>query len=326
MAINVKIIADSVSPSGVRLTTFELEYPRFIHSELMTHRLFSRNAASSRAIPVEDMIELVETNPAMPIYWGKAQRGMSAAEETDERVWMTTGQEFGNTREGAWRWARDKAVLVARAFHKSKYHKQVVNRLLEPFTHIKVVVTATEYDNFFWLRNHPAAQPEICKLGEDMYEALKASAAKELHCGEWHVPYYFDGIWAPVLANDNLELIDEHGNTLDVALKISASCCAQVSYRKLNQTVEKALDIYRRLVEDRPVHASPFEHQGSPMMYDSIYYLEGGYDQVDSESYLTRGATMVKVSDGSIWSGNLRGWTQFRQTMDDHTCWDFGAE
>jgi thymidylate synthase ThyX len=80
--ISAKIIADSISESeyGDRITTFELEYPRFIHGELMTHRLFSRNAASSRAIPINKMMDQVLTAPAMPVEWGLNKSGMQAEE------------------------------------------------------------------------------------------------------------------------------------------------------------------------------------------------------------------------------------------------------
>ena len=98
--MEVKVIADSISESGKRITTFQLKYPRFIHSEVMTHRVFSRNASSSRAIPVKKMIEQVRNNPAMPIHWGANQSGMQAKNELNEcfrkevgRVWLGTAED-----------------------------------------------------------------------------------------------------------------------------------------------------------------------------------------------------------------------------------------
>lgn len=305
--ISAKIIADSVSPDGVRITTFELEYPRFIHAEFMTHRLFSRNAASSRAIPVNKAIELVKEKTAMPIHWGKNQPGMSAKEECNELV-GATGHAFGATREGAWNFARDSAIRVAEAFAKAGYHKQIVNRLLEPFTMIKVVCTATEYDNFFWLRNHPDAQPEIAELARVMWEEYNNSKPIYLHPNEWHVPYVkFDVISRGYYLDVDLK---QEWLTLEDALAVSSSCCAQVSYRRLDDSLEKARDIFKRLVESKPVHASPFEHQATPLTYDMAGDVE------------TKGTTHVD-SSGRSWSGNFRQWVQHRQLIPDHTCWEY---
>lgn len=138
MTITATMIADSVSPDGVRLSTLSLRYPRFIHSEMMTHRAFSRNASSSRAIPIERMIQDVLDDPAMPIEWGANQRGMQAGGVVDDpeeckRIWLA---------------ARDDAVLQARDLAAMGVHKQVVNRILEPYMHINVLVSATEWGIF----------------------------------------------------------------------------------------------------------------------------------------------------------------------------------
>lgn len=293
--ISAKVIADSISPDGVRLTTFELEYPRFIHAEFMTHRLFSRNAASSRAIPVSKMIDLVESNTAKPIHWGKNQPGMSAKEEL-------------SAEEGTMIWlqAMKSAVEYANRYAFAGYHKQLVNRILEPFTMIKVVCTATEFDNFFWLRNHPDAQPEIHELAKVMWEEYNNIKPIFLGANEWHVPYYEDGFWIDSLGNGK----DIHGNTIDDALAISSSCCAQVSYRRLDDSLEKARDIFKRLVESKPVHASPFEHQATPLTYGMA-----GDVQV-------KGTTGFD-NKGNAWSGNFRQWIQHRQLIEDHTCWQY---
>jgi thymidylate synthase ThyX len=286
--ISAKIIADSISPDGVRLTTFELEYPRFIHAEFMTHRLFSRNAASSRAIPVSKMIDLVESNTAKPIHWGKNQPGMSAKEEL-------------SAEEGTMIWlqAMKSAVEYANRYAFAGYHKQLVNRILEPFTMIKVVCTATEFDNFFWLRNHPDAQPEIHELAVVMWEEYNKSNIQNIGANEWHVPYYADGKWS-----------FDSEDTLEDALAISSSCCAQVSYRRLDDSLEKARDIFNRLVESKPVHASPFEHQATPLTYGMA-----GDTQV-------KGTTGFD-NKGNAWSGNFRQWIQHRQLIEDHTCWSY---
>ena len=305
--ISATIIADSISPDDVRITTFELEYPRFIHAEFMTHRLFSRNAASSRAIPVAKAIELVKEKTAMPIHWGKNQPGMSAKEECNEYIWKLHYQD-PDTRESAWILARDHAIEVAEAYAKAGYHKQIVNRLLEPFTMIKVVVTATEYDNFFWLRNHPDAQPEIAELARVMWEEYSAHQPNLLHANEWHLPYVnFD-----VISRGYFSEVDgaQLWLSLEDALAISSSCCAQVSYRRLDDSLEKARDIFKRLVESKPVHASPFEHQATPLTYGMA-----GDTQV-------KGTTGFD-NKGNAWSGNFRQWIQHRQLIEDHTCWSY---
>lgn len=293
--ISATIIADSISPDGVRITTFELEYPRFIHAEFMTHRLFSRNAASSRAIPVSKMIDLVETNTAKPIHWGKNQPGMSAKEEL-------------SAEEGTMIWlqAMKSAVEYANRYAFAGYHKQIVNRILEPYTMIKVVCTATEFDNFFWLRNHPDAQPEIAELARVMWEEYSNNKPIFLGANEWHVPYYEDGFWIDSLGDGK----DIHGNTVDDALAISSSCCAQVSYRKLDDSLEKARDIFQRLVESKPVHASPFEHQATPLTYG----MAGDVQVKGTTGFDNR---------GNAWSGNFRQWVQHRQLIPDHTCWEY---
>lgn len=303
MTISAKIIADSMSPTGDRITTFELEYPRFIHSEFLTHRLFSRNAASSRAIPVNKVIELILSDTAMPIHWGKNQPGMSAKEECNACIHADNEFE-GFDREDWWKEARDAAIVHAQAYNDAGYHKQIVNRLLEPFTHIKVVCTATEYDNFFWLRRHPDAQPEIQELANRMWEASEASRPRMLSTGMWHVPYFSEGFWSPQMTVP-----------LQDALAVSSSCCAQVSYRRLDESIEKARNIFARLVESKPVHASPFEHQATPMPTT----------QVGTAAHLalhTEGVTHI-AKDGSAWSGNFRGWIQHRQLIADHTCWRY---
>jgi hypothetical protein len=183
-------------------------------------------------------------------------------------------------------------------------HKQIVNRILEPFQLMKTVLTATEFDNFFWLRKHEDAQPEIKELAERMYEQLEWNKllTVELDSGDWHTPYYEAGYW---LQDDETPLED--------ALAISSSCCAQVSYRLLDDSIEKARKVYQRLVESTPVHASPFEHQASPMkvVYENSLHLY--------EILCVEGATHVD-KNGDVWSGNFNSWCQYRQLIDGNVC------
>lgn len=297
--IKAKIIADSVSAvNGQRITTFELEYPRFIHSELMTHRLFSRNAMSSRAVPIEKMISQVEDDPATPIHWGLNQPGMQAKEEVSGE--NEYGYDLKELLKARWHESAKFQASFAREFSNHGLHKQVVNRILEPFQLMKTVLTSTEFDNFFWLRKHEDAQPEIKALAERMYEQLEWNKCLtiELDAGDWHTPYYEAGYW---LQDDETPLED--------ALAISSSCCAQVSYRLLDDSIEKARKVYQRLVESTPVHASPFEHCASPMkepQQTDKYLWEDGMTHMDKE--------------GNMWSGNLKGWIQYRQLIDGNVC------
>lgn len=302
--ITAKIIADSYSAiNGKRITTFELQYPRFIHSELMTHRLFSRNAMSSRAVPIEKMISQVENDPAIPVHWGKNQSGMQAKEEL-------TGYELGVV-QALWEDAANEVAYNAKQMSQQGAHKQIVNRILEPFQLMKTVLTATEFDNFFWLRKHEDAQPEIKELAERMYEQLEWNKllTVELDGGDWHTPYYEAGYW---LQDDETPLED--------ALAISSSCCAQVSYRLLDDSIEKARKVYQRLVESTPVHASPFEHQATPMRFNYGADLLKAAREVGVDEPMFDDGTTHMDSAGNFWSGNFKGWTQHRQLIKDNVC------
>lgn len=287
MTVGVKIIADSISEEKIRLTTFQLRYPRFIHSEFMTHRQFSRNASSSRAVPVKKLIQDILDDTAIPIHWGKNQKGMQADEECNEEIWFNQWWEKQGpgpyTREKAWIDARDNAIRHARAFDEAGYHKQIVNRLLEPFSHINVLVTSTKWANFFNLRDHKDAMPEIRQLARVMKDALKISKPKLLEPGEWHLPYWED----------------YEGGYNETALKVSVARCARVSYltqEGKKSTVEEDLKLYSMLIETDPLHASPAEHQATP---DKIHFIKGiGKDW----------------SATNLW-GNFHGWIQYRKTL-----------
>ena len=299
MTITAKVICDSICKhSKIRITTLELEYPRFIHSEFMTHRVFSRNASSSRAIPVAKVIQAVIDNPAMPIHWGKNQSGMQAHEELDD-----SGKE---SVERLWIDARDCAVQLAKEMSEVGAHKQIVNRILEPFTHIKVIVTATDFANFFALRDHEDAQPEIRELARVMKAAMETSTPKSLGLGEWHLPYLDDEDLANINNHMAESSITRHKpNKWDVcimACAVSAARCARVSYLTHDgerPTLQKDLELYRHLVNANPPHMSPCEHQASPNCYSKI-------DELD-------------YPITPITHSNLRGWRQFRHLIKDES-------
>lgn len=306
--ITAKILAYSIAPNGQKIVSWELEYPRFIHGEFMTHRLFSRNAASSRAIPVKSMIAQVMAKPAAPVHWGKNQPGMQAQEELED-------YEMAHVMY-LWEEAAYEAAMSAGAMDAMGAHKQIVNRLLEPFQTMKTVMTATCMDNFFWLRNHEDAQPEIKVLARLMWEALNSEDPVTLQPGDWHVPYFGEGYW-----------LKGCGISLEDALAISSSCCAQVSYRRLDDTLEKAQMIFKRLVESEPVHASPFEHQATPMKHSTsresiVAHLSGKEDKAADGKAWELGATHADRND-QLWSGNFIGWIQHRQLIPNNVCTEY---
>ncbi len=243
MTISANIIADT-QLDGNRITTMELWYPRYIHSEFMTHRVFSRNAGSSRAIPVEKSISALISDPVIPSVWGLNQKGMQAQEaqapaDECERIWLE---------------ARDNAIVSARKLLELNVHKQHVNRLLEPFAHIRVVVTATGdvWEHFFRLRDHPDAQPEIKLLAQAMKMALAISTPRE---DKYHLPYVTE------------EERAQYG--IEELLLISAARCARVSYRTHNGLVpryDEDMELATRLWES--LHLSPFEH---PAVYSGPF-------------------------------------------------------
>lgn len=251
--IEAKIILDSKNPySGVRLTTFELIYPRFIHAEVLTHRLFSRSSASSRAIPVKKMIASIDAEPAMPIHWGKNQKGMSAFQENDEKLCIPVfSQELGKfdvtmTPQEAWLHAKDLMIEVASAYERAGYHKQIVNRLLEPFAHMKVCLTSSYFDNFFDLRtNIETAQPEIVELARKMLEAMNSSNPVERVI---HKPWL----------SEEEERFLSHNDSIMVSIARSARVSYETFETGKKSDVESDKRLYHRLFEE--LHLSPFEH------------------------------------------------------------------
>lgn len=298
--ITAKIVADSISPDGIRMTTMEIEYPRFILAELNTHRMLSKNSASSRAIPVKAMHEHIRANTAGPVFWGVNQPGMKAKEEL-------RGADLSEAKY-IWAKARDAAIAYSGSLADLNIHKQITNRITEPWMIMKTVISGTEWKNFFWLRDHQDAQPEIALLAKRMREAYDVSAPILLKPGEWHLPY----VEHRRNQYGRLEYLDHDGNILTAvqARVVSASCCAQVSYRKNDDSVEKAQKIFAQLIESQPCHASPVEHQATPMDMDAIL---DRWQKTDGVTHQDR--------TGQLWSGNLRGWIQFRKLIPGEAQW-----
>lgn len=246
MSISARVICDSMSPEGRRLTTFVLSYPRFVHAEFMTHRAFSRNAASSRAIPSKKIRRAVIDDMAMPIYWGANQKGMQAESELEgwrlaaaQKLWVAVGYLMLGLS-----WLLEKLGL----------HKQIANRVMEPWFNITVVCTATDFANFYHLRNHAKAQPEIHELARVMLEAQNQSIPRMLRYGEWHLPFVEDHEVATL--------------GIEKAKQVSVARCARVSYLNhdgMRSDYANDLTLYNRLVGEIPMHSSPAEHQATPI-------------------------------------------------------------
>lgn len=243
--IKAEVICDSVAHHGVRLTTMALVYPRFIHAELMTYRMFSRNAQSSRAIPTIKRIEAVRNNPVKPLCWHKNQRGMTAK---PERVadWEDADCE--------WEFAARRVAAHAEVLMNMGLHKQWTNRLLEPFDTITTLVTATDWDNFFCQRTASDAQPEIQLLAWRMFEAM---AESEPTPTDVHLPF--------ITANDR-ESVSKY-----MLVMVSAARCARVSYLKHDgtaATVGEDVELYERLLRDG--HMTPMEHQARAALKEAL--------------------------------------------------------
>jgi thymidylate synthase ThyX len=289
MGYSCKIIKDSITDRGHRLTTFEVTFPRIVLAEFNTHRMFSRNSASSRAIPVEKMLKRVQEDPFIPIYWGKNQKGMQADVELTEAEQRDACE--------AWLNARDSAVAQAKALMNIGVHKQIANRLLEPWMWHTVICTATDWDNFFALRCHKDAQPEIRRAAEMMRDAYndpnhKPSVAAEGYC---HLPlvYNDDGQLRFKEDLDDAMAMEKATGThwLDTLIKVSCGRCARVSYLTHDgkRSIHDDIQLYDRLRTSG--HMSPLEHAATPMSDEEWDDHPSGY------------------------SGNFRGWSQHRKRI-----------
>ena len=289
MSITAQIIADSINPKGFRLTSFIVRFPRMVLAELNTHRALSKNSASSRAIPFKKMLEMAQSDPFIPIRFQKDHSGMQGVEYFE-------GEEHEQCVRD-WLAARDAAVTAATSF-KLPVTKQLRNRLLEPFMWHTVIVTASDYENFFALRVHPDAEIHIAELARQMLEAYNASEPKSLRPGEWHIP--FGGkIDTPRLKREiHHDSMKCHNSLRDKALndaviKVSVARCARISFLNYEGKDDYAADIKLcdRLFGATPRHLSPTEH-------------------------------VAQCLDSSESHGNFRGWKQYRYMFPDQNLGD----
>ena len=290
MTTEARVLADSVS-SGIRLTTISVTLPRIVLAEMNTHRVLSRGTASSRAIPVKTRCDLIEEHPFVPEAFGKNQKGMQADALLDP--------EANSEAEKIWREALADAVRHARRLAEVGVHKQYANRLTEPFAWVTQIITATEWDNFFALRIHKDAQPEISVAAKLMRDALLRSTPTKLRVGEWHLPLVklYDTSRGGISATEPYHVAEQ------IALCSSVARCAAVSYEKHN--VEKTLDeeVARHDQMLASGHMSPFEHQAKVASPDEIYRY-ASFRCYEPDKY-----TVDTI-------GNLRSpWLQYRKML-----------
>ena len=346
--ISAKIIADSISPKGHRITSFILTYPRSIHGELMTHRMFSRNSASSRAMPFKKMVKMAQDDPFIPIAWQKEHTGMQGTEYFED-------EEYVEGLITEWLFTKDLVVQRASKLSEKSASKQICNRLLEPFMWHTVLVTATEWENFFELRcpafdylnvkiyrsrkdairetkaslfygdwyswqrmNKSQAEIHIQALAEVMWDAMNENAPRPLQPGEWHIPFG-DNIDAANFVNNNIHTLFNNGkgilqNSKEVELKVAVARCARLSYMTFDGDIdyEKDIKLFDHLYRSK--HMSPFEHVARCMTekeYDS--FIKGEMfieDQGEGVKYIA----MSPYVHG--WCNNFKGWIPYRYLIE----------
>lgn len=300
--LRAKVLAHSISWLGIPIISWELEYPRYIHSELLTHRLFSRNSASSRAIPALKFIEMVKRDPVIPL-WTKDQKGMQGP--------IITDKEDIEWNDKVWLTALSRAVDGAEDLIRNEVHKQNVNRLLEPWMYIRVMVTTTETDNWFELRDHKDAHPEIAELARLMRVSLERSIPEYLNEGEWHMPFG-DKIDTSKFTVDVFgeEIEDEEIWKKCQSLKVSVARCARVSYNNFEggDDPQKDVNLYERLVGAQPLHASPAEHQAKVPTKEEL--KEFAIRWVETPDKLKM------IEERGKYFSNLVGWIQLRKLIE----------
>lgn len=291
--------------TGKEICSYELEYPRISHSELLTHRVFSRNSSSTRAIPLSKVIDNIKQNPAKFI-WTQNQIGMQGTPVC--RSHAIAADTFKDALFGA--------VAYVLQDHQLPFepHKQHIGRFLEAFQNIKVVLTTTEHANWDWLRIDSAAQPEIEDLASSMKQARDALEPTVLYHNEWHLPYVITKFtkqgWKYYHPETEEELSTKQ------AITLSRAACAQVSYRNLDLSDEAVSRITERLFGSEKIHSSPAEHQATPMPYpinpeEFFSLLEGYPDTYEGITHIDR--------KGQAWSGNFCGWIQGRHLIKGNT-------
>ena len=344
--INAKIVADSIDPRGNRITTFVLTYPRIIHAEMMTHRVFSRNAASSRAIPFNKMVESVQNDPFVPIAWQKDHKGMQGTEYLVDRKHENAVYE--------WLKARDFAVKQANIMNSDGVTKQLCNRLLEPYQWYTCLVTTTELENFYKLRapklyhaadgntynsvkdwnkvdpeiqwndiaclhpdNSSQAEIHIQAIAEAMWDAQNESKPNQLQPGEWHMP--FMGNFDP---KKLLELSGQEPEDFElVCRKIATARAARLSYMTFDGEIDYTKDIALHDQLLASGHYSPFEHCAKAMNDEEyISFIKGEIDTIEIDNpnpgdFVAYNKVWNSDKEAG-WCNNFKGFIQYRYLLE----------
>jgi thymidylate synthase ThyX len=284
--ITTKILKDSITDDGSRLTTWEWTYPRFIHAEIMTHRALSKNAASSRAIPTKALRQRVIDTPAIPVHWGARQAGMQAEREIDDIE-----------QAKAW-WTRSIDTLVRLHWEGEALglHKQIVNRIIEPGMLITIIISGTDWANFFHLRNHPDAEPNFQRLASLAWNEYHNHMPTYVSPGGWHTPLV-DKEEAIQLSEDDLK-------------KVSVGRCARVSYLTHDgkRDFAKDIELHDKLLgtidSGGPGHLSPFEHVAQAVGNRNRHGNFEGWKQYRKCFNNENGPETVKCEKCGCWNNN----------------------
>jgi len=290
MAYDAKILADSVTEYGERLTTFEVTFPRIVLAEVNTHRMLSRNSASSRAIPVSKKIAQVKEDPFIPAAFGKNQKGMQASESLDA--------DADALARSYWINAAEDATEAAGYLAGIGVHKQLANRVLEPFAWHTAILTATDWSNFWHLRVNPEAQGEFSAAAAMMLALYEKHEPLRLRDGQWHLP---------LVSEDEIVLREQE--SYDRLVKISVARCARVSYLTHDgvRDQQEDLALYARLLAGG--HLSPLEHAARPMTREERMMFEQVSWQWDEK----RRAWIP--APPTHYLGNFNGWVQHRKLV-----------
>lgn len=302
---SAKIVADSINPNGDRLTTFVCTGPRYILAEVNTHRMLSRNAASSRAIPTQKLLKRIRENPVLPAQWGSNKAGMQSGA-------VLEGDEAQAIRD-LWLEAAAQNATYAEKLTDLGLHKQWANRWLEPAMQWTGLISSTDWRNFFALRAHPDAQPDFQELAFKMLKLYLENVPEDLAWGEWHLPF-----------GDQLEASWD----LETRMQVCTSRAARLSYLTFEGEldVEKDKSLYKQLMLAHPLHASPAEHpaQAVPNLWLNT---DTAHRQMNIETPLDERCSWITTKRDKTacnsWplpydvnmthQGNYRGWTQWRK-------------
>ena len=318
---SAEIIADSIGPNGQRLTTMLVNHYRFIHPEVLRHRLLNFNVSSSRAVPYEKQEEQVETDPSMPLQWLKKHKGMQATEVFKPSINGPGVDEL----DRIWLDARDSAVKYAKELDLKGVSKQLTNRLLEPWVNTRMVVTATEWENFFKLRCPPSmeidlkfpAEIHIQDLAIKMKKAMIESEPEHLKEGGLHLPFITDvdkHILTGKHSSPNIDPSVTIYRAQGDMIKLSAARCARTSYgSNTGRSIDAEMELADNLITD--CHWSPFEHQGKALYLELSEDLNRAYKQLPDgcEIKITNKHNMFIKA---VWSRNFKGWVQARTLFE----------